>query len=340
MLVTQERELRNFWYAVIRRSALESGPAPFTLLGEKLVLWLDEHGRPAALRDRCCHRSEQLSRGWVDAGRIVCPYHGWTFDSSGACVRMPQLENKAVPRTYCVERFHCRERYGYVWVCLGDPAHDIPHFPEADDPAFRQLDCFYETWATSSPRVVENELDMAHFAVVHRATIGNPDAPLPLSYDLRDLGPHSLHLRAELSVRAPGQQRQNTRSASEVTSRVMDITWFAPFVMRLQLSYPSGLRHVIINHPTPVDDRHVQVVQFHFRDDTDAEATFEQLIAFERKIVDEDRHALEGTDPDLPLEKGTEAHMFTDRAGLMFRGKLAKLLRPKRSLVVQQPEAP
>lgn len=332
MLVTQERELRNFWYAVVRRAALDQGPVPFTLLGESLVLWVDEHGHPAALQDRCCHRSAQLSRGWVEQGRIVCPYHGWAYDPSGACVRMPQLEHRAVPKTYCVPRFRCQERYGYVWVCLGEPAHDIPDIPEARDPAFRQLHCFYETWATSAPRVVENELDMAHFAVVHRDTIGNPEVPMPLSYELRDVSPTSLHLRAELSVRAPGQQQKNTRSASSVTSRVMDITWFAPFVMRLQMVYPSGLRHVIINHPTPIDDGRVQVVQFHFRDDTDADATLEQILSFERKIVDEDRYALEGTDPDLPLEKGTEAHMSTDRAGLMFRAKLSKLLRPHRAL--------
>jgi phenylpropionate dioxygenase-like ring-hydroxylating dioxygenase large terminal subunit len=35
----------------------------FQLLGQPLVLWLTETGDPAALADRCCHRTAQLSRG-------------------------------------------------------------------------------------------------------------------------------------------------------------------------------------------------------------------------------------------------------------------------------------
>src|SRR4051794_8639178 len=131
MLVTQEEGLRNFWYAVIRASELSTGPKPFTLLGEKLVLWLDETGKPAAAQDRCCHRSAKLSKGWVEDGAIICPYHGWGYAPSGACVRMPQLEGKHVPKTYCIPAYRCQEKYGYVWVCLGEPRCDVPDFPEA-----------------------------------------------------------------------------------------------------------------------------------------------------------------------------------------------------------------
>ncbi len=327
MLVTQERRLRDFWYAVMPILELKSGPKPFVLLGEKIVLWLDQNGQPAALQDRCCHRSAQLSRGFVENGCVVCPYHAWEFASSGACVRMPQLaEGRTVPKNYTVPAFKCQERYGYAWVSLGDPLVDIPLIPEAQDSAFRQIDCFNETWNTSSPRVVENELDMAHFAAVHRGTIGNKDVPLPLTYELIDRGPSSLHLCSEISVCAPAQQRKNIRSQQEITTREMNVTWFAPFVIRLNLTYPSGLRHIIINHPTPIDDSHIQVLQFHFRDDTEADTSKAELIAFERKILDEDKYVLESTDPNFPLDKGNEAHMVTDRAGFMFRSKLQQLL--------------
>lgn len=35
----------------------------FELLGQKLVLWLDDSGRAIVASDRCCHRSAQLSKG-------------------------------------------------------------------------------------------------------------------------------------------------------------------------------------------------------------------------------------------------------------------------------------
>ncbi len=327
MLITQEPKLRDFWYAVMPMSELQSGPKQFILLREKIVLWLDQTGKPAALADRCLHRSAELSRGFVENGCIVCPYHAWAFGPSGACTHMPQLsEGKAVPKNYQVPSFKCQERYGYVWVCLGEPMSEIPLVPEAYNPAYRQIDCFNETWNTCSARVVENELDMGHFAAVHRGTIGNKDVPLPLTYDLTDLGPTSLHLRSVLSVQAPEQQRKNIRSDKNITTREMNVTWFAPFVIRLDMTYPSGLNHVIINHPTPIDDSHIQVLQFHFRNDTEAQTSKADLIAFERKILNEDRYVLESTEFDFPLDKSSEAHMVTDRAGFMFRSKLKALI--------------
>ena len=68
MLVTQQKILRRFWYATVRIDALQAGPQAFTLLGEALVLFLDAQGNPAALQDRCCHRTARLSRGWVVDG--------------------------------------------------------------------------------------------------------------------------------------------------------------------------------------------------------------------------------------------------------------------------------
>ena len=43
--------------------------------------------------DECPHRLAPLSEGRVDeAGQIECPYHGWTFESSGSaeCTKVPQ----------------------------------------------------------------------------------------------------------------------------------------------------------------------------------------------------------------------------------------------------------
>ncbi|MEN3363467.1 MAG: hypothetical protein V7606_741, partial [Burkholderiales bacterium] len=97
MLVTRQKILRRFWYAVIPLERLKDGPQPFTLLGEKIVLWLDAEGKPAAVQDRCCHRTAQLSKGFVERGNIVCGYHGWTYDTTGKCVRIPQNPDHAIP---------------------------------------------------------------------------------------------------------------------------------------------------------------------------------------------------------------------------------------------------
>jgi phenylpropionate dioxygenase-like ring-hydroxylating dioxygenase large terminal subunit len=70
MLVTQQPVLRRFWYATVPISQLQEGPRPFTLLKENLVLFLDAEGQPAALADRCCHRTAQLSKGCTADGLL------------------------------------------------------------------------------------------------------------------------------------------------------------------------------------------------------------------------------------------------------------------------------
>src|SRR5260221_695844 len=86
MLTTQQPIFRRFWHAVMPLSQLADGPQPFTLLGENIVLFLDEHGQPAALKDRCCHRTAKLSKGWCNKGRLQCGYHGWVYDRTGRVV--------------------------------------------------------------------------------------------------------------------------------------------------------------------------------------------------------------------------------------------------------------
>jgi len=113
MLVTQQPVLKRFWYPVMPISLLQEGPQSFTLLGQPLVLWLDEEGKPAAVEDRCCHRSAQLSKGIVCDGHIRCPYHGWEFNGSGACVKVPQLTEDFIKfsgwRPALCTKCECRE---------------------------------------------------------------------------------------------------------------------------------------------------------------------------------------------------------------------------------------
>ena len=62
MLTSQQKVFHKFWHATVPLSSLQGEtPQPFTLLGENIVLFLDEQGRPAALKDRCCHRTAKLS---------------------------------------------------------------------------------------------------------------------------------------------------------------------------------------------------------------------------------------------------------------------------------------
>ena len=145
MLATKQPVLRRFWYAIMPIEQLESGPQPFTLLGEPIVLFLDAKGEPAALEDRCCHRTAKLSKGWCRNGNIVCGYHGWEYDRDGMLVMIPQFPFEQPIPDARARAFRTKTRYGYVWVALDEPLRDIPDIPEDSDPAYRRIFQFYDT---------------------------------------------------------------------------------------------------------------------------------------------------------------------------------------------------
>src|SRR5262245_28625285 len=90
--------MENFWHPIATSNEVTAQPRQFVLLGDKTVAFRDETG-VTAFKDLCIHRGAALSGGKVKDGRISCPYHGWTYDRSGACVHIPSLpEGSPMPR--------------------------------------------------------------------------------------------------------------------------------------------------------------------------------------------------------------------------------------------------
>ncbi|WP_295522708.1 aromatic ring-hydroxylating dioxygenase subunit alpha [uncultured Pseudacidovorax sp.] len=330
MLSTQQPILRRFWYPVMPATQLADGkPHAFTLLGEAIVLWQSAEGGVHCLKDRCCHRTAKLSLGFVEGDRIVCGYHGWTFEGGGACVRIPQLAaDRAVPANYCVPAYRAALRYGYVWVALGEPLIDIPELPEAGRPGYRQVDQFYEVWKIGALRLMENSFDAAHIAYVHRGTFGNMRRPEVAAPEI-EAHPYGLTMRVSSRVVVRDDEARHAVGAEGgETTRDMESVWFMPFVRRSRIRYPHGLEHVIITCATPIDDQQSMVVQWAYRNDTEADVSSADVIAFDREITLEDKLILESCEADVPLAvvDGEEMHMPTDRPGLAMRRALKALL--------------
>ena len=328
MLTTQQKTLRRFWYATMPVSYLTEGPKPFRLMGEDIVLFLDADGAPAALRDRCCHRTAKLSKGWMDGGNIVCGYHGWTYDRTGKVVRVPQYDPSLAPPNYKVDNFHCQARYGYVWVALDEPLLPIFDIPEDGADGFRRIFQFYDQWQTAPLRLMENSFDNAHFSFVHKGTFGNMATPAPSKYEIEETD-YGFVATTVVEVLNPPPAHRVTGSTEPTTLRTMRNHWYLPFCRRMDMTYPSGLRHIIINCATPIDDGRIQLVQLLYRNDTEEQCPTQALIDWDAAVVYEDRDILEATDPDaaLDLTKRAEANMTSDRPGLIMRKRLMALLK-------------
>jgi phenylpropionate dioxygenase-like ring-hydroxylating dioxygenase large terminal subunit len=337
MLVTQQPIFRKFWHAVMPLTMLSQGPQAFKLLGEDIVLFLDDTGQPAALKDRCCHRTAKLSKGWcVNAqgqacgqGAVQCGYHGWVYDRAGRVIRIPQYEpERAIPPDYQTTAYRCMARYGYAWVALEEPLADIPAVPEFEAEGWRTIHQFYETWATSPVRALENSFDNAHFSFVHRATFGVAASPKPSKYELVD-AEQGFYAETVIDALNPEAFRQISGVSEPVTTRHMRNAYYLPFSRRLDIEYPSGIRHVIINCFTPIDDGHMQLCQWLFRNDREEDCPQDLLIEFDKVITREDKAILESTDPDALVDlrrRGVEFSMDSDRPGILIRKHLMQLL--------------
>lgn len=323
MLVTKEKVFKRFWYPVMPISQMSEQPQSFELLRQKLVLWLDDSGEAVVATDRCCHRSVQLSKGQVIEGNIVCPYHGWRFNGKGTCVKVPQLEdNSQIPKTYQIDTYLAQERYGYIWVCLGEPLNEIPDILEARDRNFRLIPLLYDTWHCAGLRVMENEFDLAHPTFVHAATFGREDCPIPHALEVTETD-YGLTGTAIMNV---VNTEEDLKMDKEIVTVNLDLDWYLPFTNKLRINYPDGLVHILVNTTTPINDSSCQIVQFCLRNDTEAETKAEDVVAFERAISLEDKAILETTNYDVPLDLEQEQHMMTDKPGILMRKKLKALL--------------
>jgi phenylpropionate dioxygenase-like ring-hydroxylating dioxygenase large terminal subunit len=166
--------LRNSWYVAAWSRDLTDRPVALRILDEPVVVFRTESGEVAALEDRCPHRHLPLSMGNRVGEAIQCGYHGMTFNRHGQCVGVPS--QALVPPTARVRFYPATERYGWVWVWMGDidradPAL-IPDFHQLTDPAFAAVGKTNHVDAAYT-LVTDNLLDLSHVGYVHTSTIGN-----------------------------------------------------------------------------------------------------------------------------------------------------------------------
>lgn len=319
-------ELRNHWFAVATDVEVTNSVIGRQLLGEKLVLYKDSSGKVNAAPDRCPHREAPLSEGEVKEGLLVCCYHGWSFGEEGKCVSIPSADpDFPIPKSGHLPCFKAEIRYGLVWVCLGEPASDLPDIPQEADSEFRRINNPVNPWKASATRMTDNFLDIAHFPWVHTGTFGNAQRTAVEKIDLKDL-PNGFHgyEYAVVAENPPSAGISSGQSSSSV-GRVMTTGFHLPFTVRSTVKYDTGLEHIILLVTTPIDDVNSYFTFVIWRND-DFSISSEDTVLFDRSIGEEDRVMLEKIPGVLPFEHGALANSQADKPSTAWRMKFTQLL--------------
>ncbi|MFT3851767.1 MAG: aromatic ring-hydroxylating dioxygenase subunit alpha [Ilumatobacteraceae bacterium] len=319
----------NGWYAVARSVEVTQGVAlAVRLLERDLVLWRGPDGAAVAAPDRCPHREAPLSAGTVDDGCLSCAYHGWTFAAGGHCVRVPSNPESVPPppRAHLVAH-HCVERYGLAWVCLGEPAGDVPCIEQEADPAFRRINAPVEPWRTSATRMVDNFLDISHFPYVHTGTFGRAQDTLVPKVEITGLDGGWTGYRYEVLANNADAGTLASGQAAGVVERSMTTGFQLPFHVRSTIRYDTGLEHVLLLLSAPVDDVTSLFTFVVWRND-DFSVSAEEVIRFDLAIGAEDKRMLELVPGLLPLDQTTLVSVQADRCSVEWRRRLAASLQP------------
>jgi phenylpropionate dioxygenase-like ring-hydroxylating dioxygenase large terminal subunit len=324
MKVSEIGFLKDLWYAVARIDDVRARPTTVRLFGEEFVLWAPAEGAAVMCAPICPHRGAHLSAATVRGATLQCCYHGWQFDSSGACVHIPQLEpgipvpSKARVRTYPVV-----ERYGLCWACIGEPVSDgPPPWFEADELGWRVQVDFFEPWAAGTLRIVDNNIDQAHPAFVHQGTFGDPNNALVPNYDVIET-PTGFLARVSHVVRGAGPQ-MGIDDEALAFERVTEVELLDAVHTRILLSYSElAPDYCFYGSATPIDDEHSMYVRVSALAGDEASQPYAMFHEFSRRVTLEDKVVLETTPGDFPLDVTAEVHLRCDKTTLAYRRYLA-----------------
>lgn len=162
--------LRNCWYAAAFSGELENGPLARRLLDEGVCLFRTETGVAKAITDRCPHRFAPLARGKVVGETLQCGYHGLAFDGNGRCVHNPHGEGIIPPEAH-MRGWPVAERYGVVWIWMGDPeradASLLPNLDMLERPDRFEYVPIYMHSEGNYKLILDNLLDLSHVEYLH-----------------------------------------------------------------------------------------------------------------------------------------------------------------------------
>lgn len=194
--------LRNGWYVVAWDHEVGRELLARTILNENIVLFRTEDGRVAALENRCCHRHAPLSSGRLVGSTVQCGYHGFTYDSSGACVHVPSQPH--IPPDARVRSYPAVERHGWVWLWMGDPALvDDAHIPNLFwhvDPGWCRIGDYFHVKCRYQA-LIDIQLDQTHAKFVHPTSLANDGAIVATPKITRE--PRALHGAREMANSDP-----------------------------------------------------------------------------------------------------------------------------------------
>ena len=329
--------LKNQWYIAAWSHEIGRSLLARRIAGEPVVFYRTAAGQAVAFEDRCPHRLAPLSRGRLKGDTLECGYHGVTFAADGACVHMPGQET--IPNGAHVRAYRLEERWGWVWIWLGDTARAdtalLPEFHWMAEPGWTPLGGTLH-FKAHYQLLLDNLLDLSHEAFLHAGTIGNA-AVADVPATMRAEG-DKVHVTRFMPGCPPPPLFVRARGFTGKIDRLQDITFSPPCYVAIDVcATPAGandrrdaLEWRVLNALTPETESTTHYfwgMPRHFAlEDRELDTMLERAIV---KTFNEDREMLEAQQVTLEEASLDQRSLMTDADAGPSRARsvIARLLR-------------
>lgn len=327
----------NCWYVAATSDEVGSALLGRHLLGRRVVLFRTSDGVVRALDDQCAHRGAPLSRGELVDDCLVCPYHGFTYDGSGACVRVPSQPN--VPYDARVRSYPVREQGPFIWLWVGAAAAGRhvkpPELPMLSDPSWTVQGGAGEV-AANYLLLHDNALDRTHFPHVHPHRIhrGYVENPPPLNIEVtettvsyrRTFAPASLTEWQRTVTGLAGDGLYTHREAGTFVSPALHID-----EMDIVGDDDAVYRSYFIRAFTPIDAARTRIFWRAARNYAPGDAAVtERLREVHEGTMDEDQPLLEAIQQSTPGGIGYGVSATADAASIRAYQIVERMLAEER----------
>jgi phthalate 4,5-dioxygenase oxygenase subunit len=172
--------MRQYWIPAMLSSEVPSpdgDPVRILVLNEKLIAFRDSNGKVGLIQNHCPHRGASLFFGRNEEAGLRCVYHGWKFDTSGACIDMPNepAESDFKHKVKAVA-YPTQERGGVVWAYMG-PLKTPPPLPDLEANMVEGAQGYAIQHDHNWLQVLEGTIDTVHAVFLHAGSIRAEDQP-------------------------------------------------------------------------------------------------------------------------------------------------------------------
>jgi phenylpropionate dioxygenase-like ring-hydroxylating dioxygenase large terminal subunit len=258
---------RRFWLPALMSNEVRSDRAPVRLriLGEDLLSFRDSNGRVGIVEAYCPHRGAPLFFGRNEQCGLRCAYHGWKFNVDGECLEIPNISesDKADMRQRArITSYATREANGVVWVYMGE-ASKMPPFPKFDYASAPDGQAYAARWLqrTNWLQGLEGEIDSSHISWLHRDFDAESSKMKSAGAQLATDAAPLMEIRETATGYTYGARRNLN---GQYFWR--QYHWVAPMFSFIPHA-PGPFASFGGRAWTPIDDNHVNVFTFGYRND-------------------------------------------------------------------------